>query len=65
MGSIPGLERFYTLQGNQAQVPQLLSLRPRACALEQGPLLSFPSSVSIFMTLILNCLSGKLLISVP
>ena len=35
MGSIPGLERFHTLQGNQAQVPQLLSLRPRACALEQ------------------------------
>ena len=35
MGSIPGLERLHTLQGNQAQVPQLLSLCPGACALEQ------------------------------
>ena len=36
MGSIPGLGRFHMTQGNQAHVPQLLSLHSRACALQQA-----------------------------
>ena len=34
MGSIPDAGRFHTLQGNWTHAPQLLSLCPRACALE-------------------------------
>ena len=35
MGSIPGLGGFYVSWGNQTHEPELLSLRSRACALQQ------------------------------